>query len=92
MSVIRYIVWILALLIGSFILYQQLFDTRYERWDKDALIGLKSKDIIFFLGMPDENNSKKNYMIWFDYNNQKSLIIFFDKNIVYDVKIQQFKE
>jgi len=47
------------------------------RWQEQYLKGLTEKEVIQFLGMPDEVDSLKGYMNWFDYRNYKILKVMF---------------
>jgi len=47
------------------------------RWKEQYLKGLTEKEIIQFLGMPDDKNLFKGYMSWYDYRSHKKLKVMF---------------
>jgi len=52
----------------------------YSRWNINNLKGKSITKVIDLLGVSDEINQLKGYMLWIDYKNHKKLHIVFDKD------------
>ena len=74
----KYLLLISIVLLGSLNIY--LYHTRDcidTRWNKEELQNLSANEVIQVLGLPDEKNLVKDYMVWIDYINNKTLKVIF---------------